>query len=398
MAALEDADDVVVVGTGLAGLNAVEGLRRQGFPGRLTLLGEERLHPYDRPPLSKQVLQGSSTGPAYLRAPSDYPELAVDLRLGRRAARLDTGSREVHLDDGAVLPYDAVVLATGAAPRRLPGAEGLRGVHVLRTFDDGISLHDAISTAGSLVVVGGGPLGLEAAASARMNGARVDLVERLDGPMVSVLGPRLAAAVTALHADAGVRLHLATGVADLLGTARVEGLSLADGTILEARVVLLALGVVPSTSWLDGSGVELLPDGAISCDPTGRTSVPGVWAVGDAAAWQDETGRHRRIEHWSSAADQAAIVVGELSGAPVPRGVPYFWSEQYSSTLQAVGEVGPHTEVEVHPLGDGLVALHAEQDRLLGVVTLNARRQVGRARKLLRAGASLAEAREVLLR
>lgn len=398
MATLTDRDRVVVVGSGLAGLNAVEALRRHGFGGQVALVGQERLHPYDRPPLSKQLLQGVTTAPAYLRSPADYAELAVDLRLGRRAVHLDEGSRAVHLDDGDVLPFDAAVLAPGAVPRWLPRADGLAGVHVLRTFDDGVRLRDAVLASGSLAVVGGGPLGLEAAASARARGAQVDLVERLDGPMVSVLGPRIAAAVTALHEDAGVRLHLATGVVGVDGTGRVEGLTLSEGTGLDARVVLLALGVVPSTSWLAGSGVELLPDGAVSCDAGGRTSLPGVWAVGDAAAWQDGTGRHRRIEHWSSAVDQAATVGGELTGVAVPAAVPYFWSEQYTSTLQAVGDVGPDTEVEVYRLGEGLVALHAEQDRLLGVVTLDARRQIGRARKLLRAGVDLDHARDALLR
>ncbi|MCW2714770.1 MAG: ferredoxin reductase [Frankiales bacterium] len=398
MTALEQTDRVVVVGAGLAGLNAVEALRRSGFPGPVTLLGQEQLHPYDRPPLSKQVLQGSAAGPAYLRPPADYDELDLELLLGRRATGLDTGRRVVHLDDGTALPYDVLVLAVGAAPRWLPGAEGRQGVHVLRTYDDGVRLHDAVRAAGSLAVVGGGPLGLEAAASARMTGARVDLVEQLAGPMAAVLGPRLVAAVTALHVAAGISLHLATGVAGVLGTDRVSGLALTDGTTLEAPVVLLALGVVPSTSWLDGSGVELLPDGAVRCDASGRTSAPGVWAVGDAAGWQDQTGRHRRIEHWTSAVDQAATVAGELTGTPTPRGLPYSWSDQYASTLQVVGEVGPHTEVEVHPIGDGLLALHADRDRLLGVVALDARRQVGRARKLLRAGAGVDEAREAFLR
>lgn len=395
----DPASRIVVVGAGLGGLRVVEELRRRGHTGPLTLVGDEQEHPYDRPPLSKDVLRGETVGPPHLRALADYAELDLDLRLGRRAVALDPDARTVQFDDGTVLPYDAVVLAPGAVPRLLPGAPERPGMHLLRTHDHAVALREAVLRERTLTVVGGGFIGCEVAASARALGAEVDLVELLAGPLVRVLGPQLAAAVARLHTEAGVRLHCGTGVAAVRGTERVEALELSDGTVLPSRVVLIGLGVLPRTQWLDGSGLELAPDGAVRCDRFGRTSATGVWAVGDAAAWQDATGTYRRVEHWMSAVEQAATVAGNLLTAElVPHvSVPYFWSDQYSSSVQAIGEVAPDTELEVHPIGAGLLALHADGDRLLGVVTLDARRQVGRARRLLRAGAGLAEARPALL-
>ena len=323
---------------------------------------------------------------------------AHDSRAFAFAVGLDPARQEVHLEDGTRLAYDDVVLAPGAVPRKLPGTDGCPGVHVLRTYDDAVRLREAVRAAGTLTVVGGGPLGCEAAASARTTGAQVDLVERLAGPMVSVLGPRLAAAVAGLHEAAGVRLHWDADVTATTGRDGSCAFELADGTVLPSAVVLLALGVTPATRWLDGSGLDLTTDGAARCDRSGRTSHPGVWAVGDAAAWPDGRGLHRRVEHWMSAVEQAATLAACLAGSPVPEAAPaYFWSDQYDTVLQSVGDVGPRTELEVHHVGAGLVALHGEGDRLDGVVTLDARRQVGRARRLLRAGAGLGEARTALI-
>lgn len=390
---------VAVVGAGLGGLRLVEELRRAGHTGAITLVGEESAHPYDRPPLSKAVLQDGGPAPL-LRAVEDYAELDVDLRLGIRATALDTATRTLRLDDGTDLSADAVVLAPGATPRRLPGPD-LPGLHVLRTHDDAAALREDVVREGALAVVGGGFLGCEAAASARRLGADVDLVELLAGPLVRVLGPRMAERVAQLHRDQGVRLHVGVGVDQVLGGARLEGLHLSDGRVLPARAVLVALGVVPATAWLTTSGLALEPDGGVRCDRFGRTSAPGVWALGDAAAWQDADGTHRRVEHWSSAVEQASAVAQNLvpqDGLVAHSAVPYVWSDQYDSTLQCVGEVVPDTEVEVLPIGAGLAALHADGDRLLGVALLDARRQAGRARKLLTAGSDLAQARAALLR
>ena len=394
-------DPIVVVGAGLGGLRLVEELRRGGHAGPLVLVGDEAEHPYDRPPLSKEVLRGELPGVAHLRPVDEYAELDVDLRLGRTALRVDSAARTVELDDGTALAYDALVVAPGAAPRPLPGAPELPGLHVLRTHEDALRLREALLAEGALVVVGGGFIGCEVAASARSLGAEVDLVELLPGPLVRALGPRVAEHVAQLHRDHGVRLHVGTSVEQVRGTDRVEALELSDGAVLERRTVLVGLGVVPRTGWLEGSGVDLGPDGAVLCDRFGRTSAPGVWAVGDAAAWTDATGRQRRVEHWMTAVEQAATVAANLGAAEdalVPHtGVPYFWSDQYAMSLQALGEVAPDTEVEVAPVGEGQVALHADGDRLLGVVVVDSPRHVGKARRLLRAGSDLAGARAALL-
>ena len=394
-------EPVVVVGAGLGGLRLVEELRRAGHEGAVVLVGDEREHPYDRPPLSKEVLRGELVSVPHLRPVDEYDELDVDLRLGRAVVAVDVPGRAVRLDDGDVLAYDALVLAPGGRPRLLPGSPDLPGLHVLRTHEDALQLRAQVLDHGSLTVVGGGFVGCEVAASARALGAEVDLVELLPGLMVRALGPHVTARLTALHRERGVRLHLRTSVEQVRGEGRAAELVLSDGQVLAAPVVLVALGIVPRTAWLAGSGIELESDGAIRCDRYGRTSAPAVWAVGDAAAWEDATGRRRRVEHWMAAVEQAATVAVNLRAAPgalVPHtGVPYFWTDQYDCALQALGEVAPDTEVEVHPTGVGLVALHAAGDRLLGVVVVDHPRAVGRARKLLRGGSDLATARTTLV-
>ena len=396
---------VLVVGAGLGGLGTVEQLRRSGYTGRLTLVGEEPDWPYDRPPLSKAALQAGTPAPL-LRAVKDYPELDLDLRLGRSAVALDTEACTVRLDDDTVLDYDALVLAPGAAPRRLPGP-ALAGVHVLRTQDDAAALRADVVRHGALAIVGGGFIGCEVAASARRLGAEVDLVELLAGPLVRVVGPAVAGRVAQLHLDHGVRLHGGVGVRALHGDdgeggkgdgdggggGSVVAVELGDGQVLPTRVVLVGLGVVPATGWL-GDSLTLAADLGICCDETGLAA-PGVWAVGDAAVW----GTARRVEHWTSAVEQAAAVAQSVLGRPTAdTSVPYVWSDQYDSTLQCVGEVGPDTEREVLEVGAGLAALHLDGDRFVGAALLDLRKQAGRVRRVLAADGSAADARAALLR
>ncbi len=395
-----DAPPVVVVGAGLAGLRVVEELRRAGCTGGLVLVGAESDPPYDRPPLSKQVLRGEADLPL-LRTLPDYAELELDLRLGTTVIGVDPATHAVTLQDGTVLTYATLVLAPGAEPRTLPGVAPRPGLFVLRTHDDAVALRDAVREAGRLVVVGGGFIGCEAAASGIALGASVDLVEVLSGPLVRAVGPVMAARVRRLHEDHGVRLHTGTGVAQVLGADRVEGVVLDDGSRIDSPVVLVGLGVAPATGWLAGSGLDLGADGSLLCDAFGRTSASDVWAVGDAAAWTDPTGRQRRREHWMSAVEQAAAVAASLTGQPedlvAPTAAPYFWSDQYDSSIQALGEVAPETEVVTGEVGDGLVALHGVQDTLLGVVLFDEPKLVGRTRKLMRNQATLTQAREALL-
>ena len=383
---------VVVAGAGLAAVRLAEELREQGADGALVLLGEERTAPYDRPPLSKQVLRGERDAPPLL-APGDAERLALELRLGVRAVALHPGDREVLLDDGTTVRYDALVVATGAAPRHVPGLAGA-GVHVLRTVADAVALREDVLRAGRLTVVGGGFLGCEVAASARAMGADVVLVEVLEQPLVRVLGPVVARELVAAHREAGVDVRAGTAVLETRGEGAERVLLLSDGTTVPGDVVLVAVGVEPETRWLDGSGVAC--DGGVVCDASGRSSVDGVWAVGDVARWWLPSQQaHRRVEHWTSAGEQAAAVARGLVTGPVEHDpVPYVWSDQYAVKWQLVGLPAPDDEVTLLRVGkrDRLLAVYGRDGRLTGAVAGSAPKHVTALRALLLAGASHSEA------
>jgi 3-phenylpropionate/trans-cinnamate dioxygenase ferredoxin reductase subunit len=344
---------VVVVGAGLAGLRVVEALRSQGADASVVLVGEELHEPYDRPPLSKHVLRGERE-PMYLR--EEYASLGVDLRLGVTATGLTGHVLQTSAGDEE---FDQLVIATGAVPRRLPGAPG----HVLRTLDDSRALSPYLEPGRSLGVVGAGLIGCEVAASARTKGAEVHLVDVLDGPLIRVLGPVVAQRVADLHASHGVHLHLGTGVA----TAAPDRLELTDGTVLQVDAVLEAMGVTPATSWLEGSGIAL-QDGVV-CDGTGRAA-DGVWAVGDVARWAGV-----RREHWTSAGEQAETVAAAILGEPVDHDpLPYWWSDQYDVKLQGLGTVAADDDVEVVEVGPRSrpLAVYSRDGLLTGVVGFSA--------------------------
>jgi 3-phenylpropionate/trans-cinnamate dioxygenase ferredoxin reductase subunit len=344
---------VVVVGAGLAGLRTAESLRDRGLDGSLTLIGEETHLPYDRPPLSKHVLRGERE-PMLLRPEDAYAELDLDLRLGVEVTGLDLAASVVETAAGPV-EYDHLVVATGAAPRRLPGAPG----HVLRTLDDARGLAPLLQPGKVLGIVGAGLIGCEVAASARARGAEVHVVDVLPKPCVRVLGEQVADRIQALHEEHGVVFHLGSGVA----RADEHKLELADGTVLEVDAVLEAMGVVPTTGWLAGSGLTL--DDGVVCDEVGQAA-PGVWAVGDVARWGGT-----RHEHWTSAADQAAVVAGAILGTAEPlAGPPYWWSDQYDVKLQGLGRIEPGDDVVVVEAGPRQrpLALYSRAGRLTGAV------------------------------
>jgi 3-phenylpropionate/trans-cinnamate dioxygenase ferredoxin reductase subunit len=343
----------VVVGAGLAGLRTVEALRDKDFAGEIVLVGDEVHLPYDRPPLSKQVLRGERE-PMPLRPQEGYAELDLDLRLGTAVTALDPSARTVTTGDG-VVRYDHVVIATGATPRRLPGAPG----HVLRTLDDARGLAPLLRPGARIGVVGAGLIGCEVAASARTKGAEVHVVDVLPKPLVRVLGSAVADRLQALHEEHGVVFHLGTGVT----LASAQHLELADGTALEVDAVLEAMGVSPTTGWLAGSGLSL--DDGVVCDAVGRAA-DGVWAVGDVARWGGT-----RHEHWTSAADQAGVVAAGILGEPVPEvGPPYWWSDQYDVKLQGLGRIEPGDDVVVVEAGPRRrpLAVYSRDGRLTGAV------------------------------
>ena len=359
---------IVVVGAGLAGLRVVETLRDKGSTDEIVLVGEELHEPYDRPPLSKHVLRGDRE-PIYLR--EEYDSLDVDLRLGTVATGLE--GKVLRTSSGEV-GFDQLVIATGAAPRRLPGAPG----HVLRTLDDSRALSPYLAPGKTLGIVGAGLIGCEVAASARAKEAEVHVVDVLDGPLVRVLGPEVSERIADLHREHGVHLHLGTGVA----AAGPDRLELADGTVLAVDVVLEAMGVAPSVGWLEGSGLPL--DNGVVCDAVGRAG-DGVWAVGDVASWAGV-----RREHWTSAGEQAATVAAALLGEnAVHDVVPYWWSDQYDVKLQGLGDVSATDDVVFRDVGPRArpLAVYSRDGRLTGVVGFSAGAAVMRLKPDIAAGA-----------
>jgi len=404
---LTEDSTVVVVGASLAGWRAVETLRAEGFEGALTLVGDERHLPYDRPPLSKQVLAG--TWPperAVLADRRRSSELRVHEVLGRRAVRLDAEGRKVELHDGTVLDGDAVVVATGAFPRRLPGTEALGsrdGLFTLRTLDDSVGLRAAVTAADAparVVVIGAGFIGAEVASTCAGLGARVTVLEALDIPLRNVLGPMLGSHCASLHGANGVDLR--TGVAvrsiDKSETAAWV-VELGDGNLVPADVGVGGIGVAPSTDWLAGSGIEL--ENGVVCDDR-LYAAPGIVAAGDVARWRwrhDGGEELIRIEHWQVAAEAGvaaarSLLAGRADAPPfVP--IPYFWSDQFGIRFQVLGNPGGDDDVEVveGSLGEGkFVALFGRAGRLRAVMAIGKPRQLMGFRPLLQSGCSWDEA------
>ncbi|MEV5101279.1 NAD(P)/FAD-dependent oxidoreductase [Streptomyces massasporeus] len=360
---------VVVVGASAAGLAAVETLRRAGFDGTLTLVGDEPHAPYDRPPLSKQILSGEwTTGRLPLRPQADLDALGLDLRPGTAATGLDLTDRTVRLSDGSHLPYDGLIVATGVRPRRLPGD---RGAHVLRTLDDALALRERLQPGRRLVVVGAGFLGAETAAVARGLGARVTLLEPAPVPLAHAVGTEVGRLFGRTHLDHGVDLRTGVTVTGVID----GGVRLAGGEVVGADEVLVAVGSLPNTAWLAGSGLPL-GDGVL-CDAYCEAA-PGVYAAGDVARWDNRLfGTSMRIEHRTHAAEQGMAAARNLLAAPEARRpfapVPYFWSDQYGTRVQAYGFLRGHDEVAVVE-GDlaerRFVAAYRRGDRLTGALAM----------------------------
>lgn len=379
---------VAVVGASLAGLSAARSLRKQGYDGRLVVIGDELHRPYDRPPLSKEFLSGT-LGEAELALETDDEDLRAEWLLGVRATGLDHARRAVRLDDGREVSADGVVIATGAAARTLPGSEGLAGVHTLRTLDDARALRDELARGGRLVVIGGGFIGAEVASTAYALGLDVTVVEAAPTPLAGPLGETMGAIVSALHADHGVRLECGVGVKGLSGENRVDAVLLEDGRGIPADIVVVGVGARPNVEWLEGSGIAL--DNGVKCGADGRTSLAGVVAVGDCANWYDpRAGFHRRVEHWTGARERPdAAVAALLAGGAVEPGVPrppYFWSDQYGVRIQFAGDARSADTVTVEdgdPADRCFLAVYRRDEEPVGVLGMNQARAFTRWRRLL---------------
>jgi NADPH-dependent 2,4-dienoyl-CoA reductase/sulfur reductase-like enzyme len=379
--------DVVIVGASLAGLRAAEALREGGYAGRLTLIGDEAHAPYDRPPLSKQVLSG------WVRADETFlprlRPLAAAWRLGAAAMRLDRAARSVGLADGTTLPYDRLIVATGtrARPWAVEAQAGLGGVHVLRTLDDATALAAALAAGPRRVlVIGAGFTGSEVASACRGRALEVTVVELAATPLATALGPVVGSHAAQLQRRAGVDLRCRTSVATLFGDVegRVSGARLSDGSVVEADVVVACLGAVRNTEWLAGSGLEAGPAG-VACDESCRaladdgTPVDDIFVCGDVACFQHPLAGGQRIslEHWGNAVDQARVAAANLlrpGSATNATAVPAFWSMQFGANFKSVGLPSHADEVMIvqGSLENGrFVAAYGRDRRIIGAVAVN---------------------------
>ncbi|MFE9993251.1 NAD(P)/FAD-dependent oxidoreductase [Streptomyces avermitilis] len=377
---------VVVVGAGMAGVQTAVALREQGFMGRVTLIGAEPHQPYDRPPLSKAVLLGKAEGSAF---DVDFEALGIELQLGREALGLRPEDHELDTDSGPV-PYDVLVAATGAEPIQLPGAEGVPGVHLLRTLDDAERLRPVLAQQHDIVVVGAGWIGAEFATAAREAGCAVTVVEAADRPLAGALPPEVAAPMTAWYGDSGARL---------LTHARVERIEpgavvLDNGSRVPAGAVVVGIGARPATAWLVGSGIALGAHQEVLADNHLRTSLPDVYAVGDCASFP--SGRYEArllVHHWDNALQGprtvAANIIGEAPAAYDP--VPYFWSEQFGRFVQYVGHhaTADATVWRGDPEGAAWTVCWLREGRLVALLAVGRPRDLAQGRKLIESGAPM---------
>jgi NADPH-dependent 2,4-dienoyl-CoA reductase/sulfur reductase-like enzyme len=373
-------DRIVIVGAGLAGLRCAQALRTQGHTGPLTLIGDEPHLPYDRPPLSKQYLAGHKPAAGLMLAEADT--VPADLRTAVAAVALDRPTRTVTLADGTCLPYDALVIATGAGARAWPEPTPA-GVLRLRSLDDAAALRAALGGPGTrLVVVGAGFLGGEIAAAAAALGVRTTLVETRDRPLAHVLGDEAGDFLAGLHRRAGITLHTGVTVGAFLGGERLTGVSLTDGTEIAADVAVLALGMTPHTGWLDGSGLDI--SAGVRCDAAGRARTvtgdtdPAITAAGDAASWPHPLagGATVALGHWSSATHHATVVARTLLGHPPASSwpVPSFWSDLHDVRLRSVGlpQLADEVRVLEHDAANRrFEAAYLRAGELIGAMTVN---------------------------
>ncbi len=394
---------VVVVGASLAGWRAVETLRSEGFHGRISLVGAEQHLPYDRPPLSKQILSGKwPPEKAVLADRRRSSELGIHEVLGHRAVALKAEERIVEVDDGSSLQGDAVIVATGATPRRLPGTEDLGqsdGLFTLRTLDDSLALRAAVTAAEgrTVIVIGAGFIGAEVASTCLELGCRVTVLEAMEIPLANVLGPTIGAHCGSLHEANGGSLRTGVGVAAVRRNDEAGGLvvELDDGETLTADVVVVGIGVVPEVEWLVGS--ELKVGNGIECDDR-LFAAPGIVSAGDVTRWtwrHDGAEEQIRIEHWQLAAEMGVAAARSLlagrDAAAAFNPIPYFWSDQFGIRFQVLGNPGGTDEVEIvaGSLAEGkFVALYGRAGRLRAVMAIGKPRQLMAMRPLLEAGTS----------
>jgi 3-phenylpropionate/trans-cinnamate dioxygenase ferredoxin reductase subunit len=383
----------VIVGASLAGAKAAEALRKEGFGGQVVLIGQERHYPYERPPLSKDYLQGNAERDViFVHEDGWYAEHSVDLRLSTAVTAIDRARREVRLASGEGVGYDKLLLTTGAMPRQLPvPGVSAEGVLYLRTVDDSERIREILPSASRVAIVGAGWIGLEVAAAARIAGAEVMILEAAGLPLLRVLGPEAATVFADLHREHGVDFRFAASVVEILVSGgRVSGVRLADGTEVGADTVVIGIGVAPAVQLAEAAGLEVR-DGVVT-DAALRTSDPDIYAAGDVArAFHPMLGTHIRVEHWANALNQPAAAARAMLGQDVAYDrLPFFFTDQYDLGMEYTGYVEPGGYDRVVFRGDvgkrEFIAFWLSQGRLLAGMNVNVwdvSEQIGR---LIRAG------------
>lgn len=377
---------IAIVGASLAGVSAADSLRDRGFDGEITLLDAEASPPYDKPPLSKGALAGGRYETLPLRPQGWYEERGVNCRFGRRVVGLDTSARTLHIDDGRIVEYDGLVIASGCSARNLPVPyDGSARIHRLRTLDDSKRLRSDLAPGRHLVVVGAGLIGLEVAATARRLGVEVTVVENAATPLSRMFGPQVGEWFRQLHQRHGVEVRCSEALRKVTAVRGGARLEFAAGPPLSADVVLAGVGAVPQTGWLTGSGIALA-DGVL-CASDLRTSAPNVVAAGDIVRWRNSLfGEVIRVEHWANAVEQGYHAAGTLLGAREDyRAVPYFWTDQHDAKVRFAGRAAAGDDIVLEtPTPHTLVALFGRAGVLRGAVCVNAPARLIRYREAIR--------------
>lgn len=387
--------NIVIVGASLAGTRAAETLRSGGFTGTITMVGAETQKPYDRPPLSKNYLAGDwDADRVALRKPEALEELNLTWKLGVAATSLDTAAKIVSLADGTSIAYDGLIIATGGDVRRLPHQPAIAGVHTLRTLDDATALRDEIAEGTKVVVIGAGFIGLEAAATAKKRGAEVTVLEGLEAPLIRAMGAEMGAAIGAVHERNGVHVMCSVQVASIDGDSRVTGVTLTNGEMIPADVVIVGIGVSPATTWLEGSGLTLR-DGVV-CDANLNAGPATVFVAGDVLRWPNalfaDVEADMRVEHWTNAAEQGAVAATNLLAAMNAQpqtpyeAVPFFWSDQFDARIQCLGRPSANARVDVvagNPADGKWCSIYSVNDRLTAVLGVSQPKLVMPSRGLL---------------
>jgi len=375
----------IVVGASLAGVSAAEELRARGYGGELVIVGAERHLPYTRPPLSKDaLLDGIEPDALRLRGQGWYTDRGIDLRLGARAVALDTSHRQLRLADRTALGFEGLIIATGLAHRPVPGPLRLKHGHQLRTIDEAERLASALAEAQHLIVIGAGFIGLEAAATARLLGLQVTVIDVAAQPMSRAFGPQIGAWFARRHQVAGVRLVMSAHIIGADDSNGTTSITLSSGEVLRGDACLVGTGSVPTTDWLRGSGVAV--DDGILCDSTLATNVPDVVAAGDIARWVNpQFAESMRVEHWTNAVEQGVHAAGRLLGDRTPfSSVPFFWTDQFDAKLRCVGRPSIADDIEILTENDSsLVAAFARDGRISGAVCVNAPREMATLRRAI---------------